>query len=139
MTASGQRLVKVELELLRLRDEHKALKEALPVATRFVDGRVARRQLSAFEQASAKRIAVLAGKIEALEDESDELMEEIVFELARKRGDGIDDPEVLLRAALVTLTRSHKPAQRSPEVRAVIEALLDYLKSLATDEEIDEA
>ena len=135
MSDLAERLLRVEVELARLSSEHDALKVALgdPRLTAWVGGgigRIAPRKLTTFEAATARRLAVLQPKISTLQTEARGLVAQIVFKLARKKGDGLDDPEVLLRAAFAVLT---KTARGTPEGRAVVRAIADYLKSLAAD------
>lgn len=136
---SVERLAAFEETLAKLTKERDGLQQALgdPLLVTWIAERgPVPRRLSAFELATVKRIAALEAKIEPLEDECEELLSDVVCALAGIDGEP-DDPEVLLRAALVALNLLHKRGGPLPESRAVMRALLRYLKSLANDEEDD--
>lgn len=132
-----EKLAAVEAELERLTKERENLSQALgdpQLITWTHDGGPVPRRLTAFETATVKRIASLDKKIGPLEDEQEELLSDVVCGLSGIDGEP-DDPEVLLRAALVALHRLHKTGAALPESRAVVRALLRYLKSLADEED----
>lgn len=136
----AEKLAAVETELAKVQKEYDGLSQALgdPTLTAWVAdrGRAAPRKLSAFEIATVKRIASLEPKLDKLEDQREDLFAETICEIAGIPSDSdVGDPEVLLRAALVCLNRMHKTGMSTPESRAVMEALLGYLKSLTMDED----
>jgi len=136
----AERLVIAEAELQKLTKERGGLSQALGdprLVTWTYEGGPVPRRLSSFEIATIKRISSLEAKIEVLEDECDDLLSDIVCGLSGMKGEP-DDPEVLLRASLVVLNRLHRAGNTLPESRAVMKALLRYLKSLANDEDDDE-
>ena len=133
------RLAAFEAELQKLTKERDGLGQALgdpTLVTWTFDGGPVPRKLTSFEVATVKRIASLDKKIAALDEECEELLSDVVCGLSGIDGEP-DDPEVLLRAALVVLSRLHKAGTTLPESRAVMKALLRYLKSLASEEDDD--
>jgi len=139
MSKVTDRLAAVEAELAKVQGEYDGLSQALgdPTLTAWISegGRAAPRKLSAFEIATVKRITSLEPKLDKLEDQQEDLRAEVVCELAGIPSDSeVEDPETLLRAALVVLHREHKAGRSNVESRTVMRALIDYLKSLATDD-----
>jgi cytochrome P450 len=137
---TASRLAAVEESFQKLQGEYDNLSAAIgdPLLTPWIAdrGRAAPRKLTAFEAATVRRLASLEPKLDALEDELDELRARLVCELAGVPSDSdVGDPEILLRAALVVLHREHKAARSTVVSRAVMRALIDYLKSLAEDDE----
>lgn len=132
-----ERLAAFEAELEKLTKERDGLRQALgdtKLVTWIAERGPVPRRLSSFELATVKRLASMEPKIEALEDECDELLSDVVCWLAGIDGEP-DDPEVLLRASLVTLNRLHKAGNSTTESRVMVRALLRYLKSLASDDD----
>lgn len=135
------RYAELERSLAAKREEYDGYKKALgsdPTLTSWVDGvgRMPKRSLSPFEVATVKRMKKLQPEIEELEDELDDLFTEVVESIANKRSDdGLEDPEVLLRASLVVMNKRFKAGDQSVELRLVMKAVLDYLRSLALDED----
>lgn len=139
VTAPIDRLAVVEAELSKLKKERDGLRQALGdprLVTWVAERGPVPRRLSAFEIATVKRLNTLEPKIEALEDEHKELHLDVTCALSGISGEA-DDPEVLLRAALVALNRLHKAGTSLPESRVVMRVILNYLRSLATDEDAD--
>lgn len=131
----AQRLDAADAELAKLSDEYDKLSKGLgdPKAKLWVAERgLIPRSLSPFELATVKRLDALDHKMEELEAEREALLSDVVCGLARKEGEP-DDPEILLRAAVVVIQRLHKAGTALPESRAVGRALVNYLRSLATD------
>lgn len=140
MPKTADRLAAVEAEIAKVQSEYDGLSGALgdPAITTWIAdmGRAAPRKLSAFEAATVKRIASLEPKLDKLEDQRDDLRAELICELAGIPTDSeVQDPETLLRAALVVLNRAHKAGRSTVEERTVMRALIDYLKSLAADDD----
>jgi hypothetical protein len=136
-----ERLAAFEAELAKLVKERDGLRQALgdpKLITWVAERGPIPRRLSSFEVATVKRLALLESKIEPLEDECEELLADTVCSLSGIDGEP-DDPEVLLRASLVALNLLHKSGTALPESRVVVRMLLRYLKSLAEDEEFDDA
>lgn len=137
----AEQLSEKETELAKLQKEYDGFKKALgdPKLTAWVAdrGRAAPRSLSAFEVATVKRLASLEPKIDRLAQECEDLFGDVVCEIAGIDGEP-DDPELLLRAAMIVLSRLHKTGRSTPESRVVTKALLMYLKSLANDDEEDD-
>ena len=137
----AEKLEKVELEIARLRGEFDALREALgdPNAVSWIDGQGMRptRRLSAFELATAKRLETLHAQIHKLTRAEWFLFERVLSGIARRPGEGSEDPEVLLAAAMRSLAKAWKAGHRGVEVRVVLRALADYLRSLDEDDEDD--
>lgn len=143
MSKAADKLVVVEAELAKLQKEVDGFNSVLsdPTIVSWVAdrGRVAPRSLTAFEVATIKRIASLEPKIEDLEILRDELLAEAVCGVAGVPLDSdINDPEILLRAAAVSINRLHKAGQGSPESHAVLKSLIAYLRSLLEDEDPDD-
>jgi hypothetical protein len=139
----AERLAEVEAELAKLQKEHdsfsKALSDPKIVAWIADRGRAAPRSLTAFEIATIKRIATLEPKIDDLETQRDELLAEVICGIASVPADSdINDPEILLRASAVSLSRLHKAGHASPESLAILKALVFYLRSLIEDEDPDD-
>jgi hypothetical protein len=137
---TAKRLAAVEAELAKVQGEYDGLSKALgdPTLTAWIAdrGRAAPRKLSAFEVATVKRIASLEPKLDKLEDQQEDLRAEVVCELAGIPSDSdVQDPETLLRSALVVLHREHKAGRSTVESRTVMRALIDYLRSLAADDD----
>jgi len=140
MSKTVDKLAAVEAELAKVQAEYDGFSKALgdPTLTAWISdrGRAAPRKLSAFEIATVKRIGTLEPKLDKLEDQQEDLRAEVVCELAGIPSDSdVQDPETLLRASLVVLNRAHKAGQSTVESRTVMRALIDYLRSLATDED----
>lgn len=143
MSDTSKRLAEIEESLQKLQKEYDGLSTALgdPTLTSWASdrGRAAPRKLTAFEAATVKRLDSLEPKLDALEDEQEELRAQLICELAGIPPDSVtDDPETLLRASLVIFHRAHKAGQSTIESRTVMRALIAYLKSLAEDDEDDE-
>lgn len=143
MSDTSKRLAEIEENLQKLQKEYDGLSAALgdPALTSWASdrGRAAPRKLTAFEAATVKRLDSLEPKLDAIEDQQEELRAQLVCELAGIPIDSaIDDPETLLRASLVIFHRAHKAGQSSVESRTVMRALIAYLKSLAEDDEDDD-
>lgn len=143
MSDTSKRLAEIEESLQKLQKEYDGLSTALgdPTLTSWASdrGRAAPRKLTAFEAATVKRLDSLEPKLDALEDEQEELRAQLICELAGIPTDSaVDDPETLLRASLVIFHRAHKGGQSTIESRTVMRALIAYLKSLAEDDEDDE-
>lgn len=139
MSDTAKRLAAVEAELAKVQEEYDGLSKALgdPTLTAWIAdrGRAAPRKLSAFEIATVKRITSLEPKLDKLEDRQEDLRAEVICELAGIPSDSdVQDPETLLRAALVVFNRQHKAGMSTMESKTVMRALIDYLKSLAADE-----
>jgi hypothetical protein len=137
---TAKRLAAVEAELAKVQGEYDGLSKALgdPTLTAWIAdrGRAAPRKLSMFEVATVKRIASLEPKLDKLEDQQEDLRAEVVCELAGIPSDSdVQDPETLLRSALVVLHREHKAGRSTVESRTVMRALIDYLRSLAADDD----
>lgn len=133
----AQRLDVAQAELAKLTEEFEKLKNGLgdPTIKLWISERgYIPRSLSAFELATVKRLETLDHKIEELENECEALLSDVVCGLAKKEGDA-DDPEILLRAALVTIHRLHQSGTALPESRAAAKAILRYLRSLANDDD----
>jgi hypothetical protein len=131
------RLAIAEAELQKLTKEYDSLRAALgdnKLITWVAERGPVPRRLTAFEMATVKRIDVLDQKMAVLEDECEALLSDVVCGLSGIAGEP-DDPEVLLRASLVVLNRLHKKGNTLPESLAVMRALLQYLKSLARDDD----
>jgi hypothetical protein len=130
-----ERLAAAEASLAQLVKDRDNLKQALgdPALVTWVyeRGPIPRR-LTSFEIATVKRLALMEEKIIALEDECEEILSDTICGLSGIDGEP-DDPEVLLRASLVVLSRQTKAGTALPETRAVMRGLLRYLKSLADD------
>ena len=140
MSDTAKRLAAVEAELAKVQVEYDGLSKALgdPTLTVWIAdrGRAAPRKLSAFEIATVKRIASLEPKLDKLEDRQEDLRAEVICELAGIPSDSdVQDPETLLRASLVVFNRQHKAGLSTTESKTVMRALIDYLKSLAMDED----
>jgi len=140
--SAAKRLVSVEESLSKLQKERDGFAKALgdPNLTTWVAdmGRAVPRKLSTFEAATVKRIAALDAELEKLEDRQVELRAQLVCELAGVPSDSeTQDPEILLRAALVVLFRWNKAGKSTVLSRTVAHALTRYLKSLADDEDED--
>jgi hypothetical protein len=137
-----EKLEQVEREIARLQQEFDALRQALgdPNAVSWIDGQGRRpaRRLSAFELATAKRLETLYVQIRKLKRAEWFLFEKVLADVARRPGEGSEDPEVLLAAALRCLAKAWKAGHRTVEVRVVLRALADYLRSLDEDEDGDE-
>ena len=131
----------LEEKLKAKRKEYEGFKKALgsdPALTSWIDGagRMPQRVLSAFETATVKRMSKLLPEIREIEDELETSYVHVVTGLANKESDeGIDDPEVLLRAALVVMNKRFKTGDSSVELKLTMRAILDYLKSLAHDDD----
>lgn len=143
MSDTSKRLAEIEESFQKLQKEYDGLSAALgdPTLTSWASdrGRAAPRKLTAFEAATVKRLDSLEPKLDALEDEQEELRAQLICELAGIPTDSVvDDPETLLRASLVIFHRAHKAGQSTIESRTVMRALIAYLKSLAEDDEDDE-
>lgn len=140
MSDTSERLAAVEESLQKLQGEYDNLSAALgdPNLTAWVTdrGRTAPRKLTAFEAATVKRLASLEPKLDALEDQQDDLRAQLICELAGIPSDSeVTDPETLLRASLVVFHRAHKAGRSTVESRTVMRALIDYLRSLAEDDD----
>lgn len=135
----ADKLEQVELEIARLRQEFDALSQALgdPNAVSWIDGQGMRptRRLSAFELATAKRLDALRAQINKLTRAEWFLFEKVLSGIARRPGEGSEDPEVLLAAAMRCLAKAWKAGHRGVEARVVLRALADYLRSLDEDED----
>lgn len=135
------RYSELEQELRAKQAEYDGYKKALgsdPSLTSWVDGqgRMPKRSLSPFEVATVKRMQKLRPEIDRIEGELEDLFEEVVEAVANKQSDdGVEDPEVLLRASLVIMNKRFKAGDQSVELRLVMRAVLDYLKSLALDDD----
>lgn len=140
MSDTSKRLAEIEGSLQKLQKEYDGLSAALgdPTLTSWASdrGRAAPRKLTAFEAATVKRLDSLEPKLDALEDEQEELRAQLICELAGIPTDSaVDDPETLLRASLMIFHRAHKSGQSTVESRTVMRALIAYLKSLADDDD----
>jgi hypothetical protein len=130
-----------EAALAAKRHEYDGYRKALgsdPLLTSWVDGqgRMPKRSLSPFETATVKRMQKLRPEIEQLEEDLTDLFEDVIEGLAnRHTDDGVQDPEILLRAALVVMNKRFKAGDSSIELRLVMKATLDFLRSLALDDE----
>jgi hypothetical protein len=137
---TATRLAAAEADFQKLQKEYDDLSAALgdPEASAWVfdHGRAPPRKLSAFEAATVKRLTAIEPKLGRLEAQRNELRATLVCELAGVPEDSeVDDPEVLLRAALVALYRVHKAGASTIETRTVLMALSGYVKSLANDDD----
>lgn len=133
--SKAEQLAKVDADLADLRKQKKDLQLALgdPLLVTWTHDRgPVPRRLSAFEIATVRRLDLLDKKVYDLELKRDELFGDVIREVAGSKGDP-DDPEQLLRAAMVTINRLHRLGMSTPESRVVLQALLLYLKSLAED------
>jgi hypothetical protein len=134
---SAQRLALAEEEVKRAQETLASFKRALgdPKLTAWVAdrGRVAPRALSTFEMATVKRIAAIEQEIVKLISRYESILADIVCQVARKQGEGIDDPEVLLRAAMFCLAKANRSGYGTDESKAVVTALMRYVKSLEQD------
>lgn len=132
-----EKLEQIEQEIADLRREYASLKDALgdPRTVSWIDGvgLKATRPLSSFEAATVKRLAVLQAQIQKLARAEWFLFESVLADAARRPGEGSDDPEVLMAAAMRCLAKAYKAGHRSTEARVVLRALADYLKSLDAD------
>lgn len=142
MSKTVDKLAAVEAELAKVQAEYDGLSKALgdPLLTTWVaeGGRAAPRKLSAFEIATVKRITKLEPKLDDLEDRQEDLRAQVICELAGIPADSeVQDPETLLRAAMIVFHREHKVGRSTPESRTVLRALIDYLRSLSADDEDD--
>jgi len=133
----AERLEQIEREIANLRREYESLKDALgdPRTVSWIDGvgLKATRPLSSFEAATVKRLAVLQAQIQKLARAEWFFFESVLADAARRPGEGSDDPEVLMAAAMRCLAKAYKAGHRSTEARVVLRALADYLKSLDAD------
>lgn len=142
MPKTVDQLAAVEAELAKVQGEYDGLSKAFgdPAITSWIAdrGRAAPRRLSAFEIATVKRIATLEPKLDDLEDRQEDLRAQVICELAGIPADSeVQDPETLLRAAMIVFHREHKVGKSTPESRTVLRALIDYLRSLSADDEDD--
>ncbi len=135
--SDAEKLAALNEQIAELTTATEKLKKALgdpKISAWIADrGRVAPRALTSFEMATVKRIDANTKQLRKLTADRDRLLEDVVCVVARKRGEGLDDPEVLLRASMLSLNRLHKGGHATPETRAVTQALLRYLKSLDDD------
>jgi len=134
----SERIADVDAERTKLQKEYDGFLQALgdPTITAWVGDREQRmpRKLTTFEIATIKRIASLEPKLDALDDEYEDLCDDVLMAIAGVPGEP-DDPEVLLHASLVTINRAHKAGHATPESKVVLRALLMYLKSLKSNDD----
>ena len=138
---TAEKLVIVEQEHARLRAEYEAFRQTLrdPGIAPWLDGQEDRPQrvLTQMEVAAIKHINKLAPQINKLARAEAFLIVRTLDETAGRPSDGgVEDPEALLRASLVCLSRAWKDGHRHTENRVLLKALANYLTSL--DDEIEE-
>lgn len=136
--SAAEKLAIIEQEAARVRVEYDSLKNAVgPKVGAWVDGtaRSPARRLTTFEAAAVKRMYEIKAQLGPLEAAEAFLVARTIGETAGKTGDEdpIEDPEALLRAALVVLARAWKAGHRDIEHRVTLKAIAAYLRSL--DEE----
>lgn len=135
---AAEKLVIVEQELARLRAEYEAFRQALrgsDVAA-WVDGleHMPPRPVTQMEAATIRHLKTMEPQIRDLAKAEAFLLVRTLDEVAGKPSiDGLEDPEALLRAALVCLADAWKAGQRSTENRVLLRAIAAYLKSLDED------
>ena len=136
--SAAEKLFIIEQELARVRAEYATLKRALrdPALTSWIDGhgQMPQRSLTTMEVATAKHMTVLRPQIDKLEAAEALLIVRTLDETAGKPSDGgLEDPEALLRAALVCLAHAWKRGYRDIEHRVTLTAIARYLESLDAD------
>jgi len=134
----AEKLVIVEQEHARLRAEYEAFRQTLrdPAIAPWLDGQEERplRALTQMEVAAVRHINKLAPQVNKLARAEAFLIVRTLDETAGRPSDGgLEDPEALLRAALVCLARAWKDGQRDVESRVVLKAIAAYLQSLDDD------
>lgn len=134
--SAAEELAKVEVELVRLEKERDGLRLALgdPTLVTWTHERgPVPRRLTAFEAATVRRLDSLDSKVYQASLKRDDLFAAVLQEVAGIDGEP-DDPELLLRAAMVIIHRLHRlTSMATPESKVVLKALLSYLKSLSED------
>jgi hypothetical protein len=137
--SAAEKLEVVEQEVARFRDEYESLKSAIgdPKVGAWIDGhgRSPARKLTTFEAAAVKRMFEIKARLPKLRAAEAFLVARTLDETSGKPGaeDPVEDPEALLRAALVVLARAWKAGHRDIEHRVTLKAIAAYLRSL--DEE----
>jgi len=135
---AAEKLAVVENELARVRAEYETFKRAIsdPALRAWIDSgdRVAPRAITTMEHATLKHLYSLTPQLRALEAAEAFLIVRTLDETAGKPSDGgLEDPEALLRAALVCLAHAWKSGHRSVEHRVTLQAIARYLQSLDED------
>jgi len=142
--SAADKLAIIEQELARLHDEHETLFDSLidPAIAmwlaEFPPPRTGKKQsaprvLTAFEMATVLRLDELSPQIRKLEAAAAFLVVRTIDEMGGRASEGLEDPEALLRAALVCMARAWRSGCRDVEHRVTLQAIAAYLRSLDED------